>query len=246
METIRHNFNAIPTVHPNPRRKPSLPSNGYLAVQLTEKIYVIDEDLPFRKTLSQLLASHDMEVICFDSSADCFANGKPGEAGCLIVDLRLSDDSRTSRHHRICWEMGPPIIFMSGNPDIRAAVRAMKMGAIEVLTKPVDLAVVVEAVREALAQNRKLRLKKAEVEKLQYRYSLLSPRERDVVPLIVGGLLNKQAAAILGISTITLQVHRGQVMRKMEAESVADLVRMALKLRIPYWCRNYRSTAQST
>jgi FixJ family two-component response regulator len=98
----------------------------------------------------------------------------------------------------------------------------------------------IAAVRAALAQDRKLRQRKAELAKLQERYSLLTPREREVLPLVIGGLLNKQAASVLGISEVTLQIHRSQVMRKMQAESFAELVRMAVKLRIPYW-RGWRT-----
>jgi FixJ family two-component response regulator len=111
----------------------------------------------------------------------------------------------------------------------------MKAGAIDFLTRPFDLPCLVAAVRAALAQDRKSRQKKAELAKLQERYSLLTPREREVLPLVVGGLLNKQAASILEISEVTLQIHRSQVMRKMQAASFADLVRMAVKLRVPHW-----------
>ena len=111
----------------------------------------------------------------------------------------------------------------------------MKAGAVEFLTKPVDLSALVAAVQMAFVQDRKQRRKKAEIAELEERFSQLTPREREVLPLVVGGLLNKQAASVLGISEVTLQIHRSQVMRKMAAESLADLVRMAMKLRIPYW-----------
>jgi FixJ family two-component response regulator len=111
----------------------------------------------------------------------------------------------------------------------------MKAGAIEFLTKPVDLQALIAAVQTAFAQDRKLRRRKAELAELRERFSLLTPREREVLPLVLGGLLNKQAASILGISEVTLQIHRSQIMRKTQAESLAELVRMAMKLRIPYW-----------
>jgi FixJ family two-component response regulator len=111
----------------------------------------------------------------------------------------------------------------------------MKAGAISILSKPVNSVALLGAVREALTQDRKRRFRKAELAKLRQRFSLLTPREREVVPLVIGGLLNKQAAFILGISEVTLQIHRSQIMRKMQADSLADLVRMALQLRIPHW-----------
>jgi FixJ family two-component response regulator len=111
----------------------------------------------------------------------------------------------------------------------------MKAGAISILCEPIDSAELVVAVREALAQDRNRRVRKTELDKLARRFSLLTPRERDVLPLIIGGLLNKEAASILGISEVTLQIHRSHVMQKMEASSIAELVRMALRLRIPHW-----------
>jgi len=129
-------------------------------------------------------------------------------------------------------ESGPPIIFMSGKGDIPSTVRAMKGGAIEFLTKPLDEDALLTAIRTAFAQDRKLRQRHADLAKLRERLASLTPREREVLPLVVGGLLNKQAAAVLGISIVTLQVHRGQIMRKMAAKSLAELVRMASKLGI--------------
>jgi FixJ family two-component response regulator len=114
----------------------------------------------------------------------------------------------------------------------------MKAGAIELLTTPVNPRTLIEAIRVAIAHDRRLRLRRAELATLRERLALLTPREREVLPLIVGGMLNKQAASALGISEVTLQIHRSQVMRKMQAESLAELVRMAVKLRIPFWYDN--------
>ena len=148
--------------------------------------------------------------------------------------MHLPDVDGLELQRRLAEKSHPPIIFISGKCDIPSTVQAMKAGAIEFLTKPVDPLALLSAVGTAFAQDRRLRQKKAELVKLQQRLRLLTPRERDVFPLIVGGLLNKQAAAMLGISEVTLQIHRSQVMRKMKAESFADLVRMAIKLRIPH------------
>jgi FixJ family two-component response regulator len=176
-----------------------------------------------------------MEVVRFSSIADCLAMGDLREASCLVLDLQENDNDGTGPCKWLCPDLCLPINFISDLPDVAGTVRAMKMGAIEVFTKLVDPAVMVEAIQFALVQNRKRQLRKTEMERLRTGYALLSPRERDVVPLIVGGLLNKQAASVLGISLITLQVHKRQVMRKMKAESLADLVRMSMKLRLPYW-----------
>jgi FixJ family two-component response regulator len=219
------------------REVPILPI-AFVEKRSKETVYLIDGDLPVREALSGLLDSLDIRVVSFASVAEYFEHAKPGEPSCLIVDMQLPDINGADLQQRIGREMCPPIIFLSGQPDVPAAVRAMKAGAIEILTKPIDPAALVEALHEALAQDRKLRLRRAELTRLQQRLSLLTPREREVVPLIVGGLLNKQAASMLGISEVTLQIHRSQVMRKMEAESFADLVRMALKLRISHWRAN--------
>ena len=245
MDGISHHVDLIPGMPLDAERTGVISSNRCLTARSKETVYLIHEDLRFCQTLSTLLASSGIAVLSFSSCADCLEHGKLREAGCLVLDLQLHNSGGASLRQWIDPELCRPIIFISDHRDVAAAVHAMKMGAIEVFTKSVDPAVVVEAIHIALVQNRKLRLRKAELEKLKTRYSLLSPRERDVVPLIVGGLLNKQAASVLGIAMVTLQVHRRQVMRKMEAESLADLVRMAMKLRIPYWRSGYSCAASA-
>jgi FixJ family two-component response regulator len=126
----------------------------------------------------------------------------------------------------------PPIIFISGHGDITSSVRAMKAGAIDFLTKPWKDEDLLQAVRQALEQNRQQRKARAELMELEDRLGTLTPRERDILPLVAGGLLNKQAAAQLGISEVTLQIHRSRIMQKMKANSLPDLVRMAAKLDI--------------
>jgi FixJ family two-component response regulator len=200
--------------------------------QGNEVIYLVDDDVRVREGLVELLASHDMAVVSFSSAAEYLKHTRADAAGCLILDLKMPQMGGLDLQRQLSSESGPPIIFMSGEGDIPSTVRAMKAGAIEFLTKPVDEDALLTAIRDAFAQDRKLRRRHADLAKLRERLASLTPREREVLPLVVGGLLNKQAAAVLGISSVTLQVHRGQIMRKMAAKSLAELVRMASKLGI--------------
>ena len=243
MNALAHQVDLVPVVPLDLKLMAAFSANGRSTTLLSETVYLIHPDLHLCQTLSALLVPFNMAVVRFSSIADCLARGDLREASCLVLDLQVNDNDGTSPCKWLCPDLCLPIIFICDLPDVAGTVRAMKMGAIEVFTKLVDPAVMVKAIQVALVQNRKRRLKKAEMDKLQTRYSLLSPREREVVPLIIGGLLNKQAASVLGISLITLQVHKRQIMRKMEAESLADLVRMAIKLRIPYWRGGLSSTA---
>jgi FixJ family two-component response regulator len=188
-----------------------------------EAIYIVDDDARVREALSELLTSRGRRVITFR---------RKDEAACLILDMRLPDISGLDLQQRLANECCPPIIFVSGRADIPSTVRAMKAGAIEFLTKPISPLALEAAIDVAFAQDRKLRRQRLELAMLQSRFNTLTRREREVLPLIAEGLLNKQAAAVLGISEVTLQVHRCQVMRKMAARSFAELVRMAERLGI--------------
>jgi len=241
MQATCHNANISLRSQLSVESEARIPPNEAVANQSIETVYLIAHDLQFREALSELLATLDVRVVEFESATAYFAYRRPEEPGCLIVDMQLRDINGADVQQQIGREMSPPVIFISSHPDVPATVRAMKAGAIEILIKPVAPAALVQALREAFAQDRKLRLRKAELAQLQQRFSLLTPREREVLPLIVGGLLNKQAAFILGISEVTLQIHRSQVMRKMEAGSFADLVRMAIKLRVRHWSAENRS-----
>ncbi len=198
-----------------------------------EVVYLVDDDARVREALSELFASLEIEHVAFSSAAEYLGFARRDAHACLVLDVHLPGISGLDLQRQLDNESSPPIIFISGDSDIPSAVRAMKAGAVEFLTKPVDPATLLPAIRAGFARDREQRLKAADLARLRERFALLTPREREVLPLIAGGMLNKQAAAFLGITEVTLQVHRGQIMRKMGAESFADLVRMAGKLAIP-------------
>jgi FixJ family two-component response regulator len=196
-------------------------------------VYLVDDDSRVREALSEFLASLNIRLVAFGSAAEYLNFRKPDSPACLLLDMKLPDIHGLELQRQLAGGDGPPIVFITGHGDIPSSVRAMKAGAIEFLTKPVNPRDLLMAVEAAFAQDRKARLIRGELKKLRGRFSQLTPREREVLPLVVSGLLNKQAAAELGISEVTLQVHRGQIMRKMAAGSLAELVRMAGKLGIP-------------
>ena len=187
-------------------------------------VFVVDDDASFREALCGLLTSLRFRVAAFGSAAEYFAFAKPDLPACLILDVKLPDTNGLDIQREIASGPHPPIIFVTAHGDIPSAVRAVKLGAVEFLTKPFAKERLIEAIHAAIDQDRKSRLGRDEHVELQHRFSRLTPREREVLSLVVSGLLNKQAAAALGISEITLQIHRAKVMQKMEAPSLADLV----------------------
>jgi FixJ family two-component response regulator len=195
-------------------------------------IFVLDDDASVREALSSLLRSAGLQVSTFKSAAEFLKNTSPASPDCLILDLQLPDMSGLELQQELAKANGPPIVFISGHGDIPSSVQAMKAGAVEFLPKPFTDQELFEAIHSAIAQGRKARQDRSEIADLQEAYALLSTREREVLPLVVTGLTNKESAAKLGIAKITLQVHRGQIMRKMGARSVPELVRMAGKLGI--------------
>ena len=156
----------------------------------------------------------------------------PDSPACLVLDLQLPDISGLDLQRELAEAGGPPIVFISGHGDIPTSVRAMKAGAIEFLPKPFSDQELLAAIDSAIAKDQEARRSRADLAELRKSYARLSPRERDVLPLIVAGLTNKHTAARLGVAEITVQVHRAQIMRKMAAPSLPDLVRMAGKLRM--------------
>jgi FixJ family two-component response regulator len=195
-------------------------------------IYVLDDDYRVREALSSLLLSLGLRVEVFASAAEYLEFKKPDCPACLILDLELPGMSGLELQQEIAGEDTPPIVFVTGHGDVPSSVRAMKAGAIEFLLKPFDNQELLRSIDAAIALDREARVKKAQMADLRKRYSLLTPREREVLPFVVAGLLNKQTAAELGTSEITIQVHRGQIMRKMAASSLAELVKIAGRLGI--------------
>jgi FixJ family two-component response regulator len=196
-------------------------------------VFVVDDDRRIREALSELLLSYDMHAVTFSSAAEYIAYPKPDVPACVVLDVELPDINGLDFQNQIAQGNHPQIVFLTGHGDIPSSVRAIKAGAVDFLTKPFREAHLMRAINAALAQNRDARQKRAELADLHQRLSRLTPREQQVLPLVTSGLLNKQAAAELGISEITLQIHRGSIMRKMGAGSLAELVRMAGALEIP-------------
>jgi FixJ family two-component response regulator len=196
-------------------------------------VFVVDDDQRIRESLIELLTSFDVQACAFSSAAQYMARPKTDVPACLILDVELPDMNGLDLQKQMAGGDHPHIVFITGHGDIPSSVRAIKAGAVDFLQKPFKQADLMRAIESALAQNREARRKGAELADLRQRVSTLSPRELEVLPLVVSGLLNKQAASELGISEITLQIHRGNVMKKMRAGSLAELVRMAGVLEIP-------------
>jgi len=195
-------------------------------------VFVVDDDHRVREAVSSLLASVGLQVVAFGSAAEFLEFEKPDSPACLVLDLELPDASGLELQRELVAGDGPPIVFITGHGDIPSSVRAMKAGAIEFLPKPFGEQELLQAIDAAFVVDREAREKRSELVELQERYTLLTPREREVLPFVVAGFANKQTAADLGTSEITIGVHRGQIMHKMGARSLAELVRMADKLGI--------------
>jgi FixJ family two-component response regulator len=244
MQSAHHGVSSALELRLDLSRRISTATEHHAVTRSGETVYLVERDSQVRKSLSELLESSQIKVVSFGAVAEYLTYARPNEPSCLVIEL---DPQGVNVAELQEWNSGvtsPSLVFISGHADVAATVRVMKAGAIEVLTKPVDPIALISAVRAALAEDRKLRQRKAELARLQERFSLLTPRERDVLPLVLGGLLNKQAAFLLGISEVTLQLHRSRAMRKMQAESFADLVRMSVKLRIRHWRENESSHTQ--
>jgi FixJ family two-component response regulator len=201
-------------------------------VSANEMVYVVDDDASVREALSSLLRANGKQVQIFTSGQDFLNFPRHDSCACLILDLRMPGMNGLQVQELIAAQTTIPVIFITGRGDIPSTVTAMKGGAVDFLTKPIDESALLACIKKALEQDRKLRVDMLEQESLLARYRSLTPREQQVLPLLVGGLLNKQAAGELGITEYTVQIHRGHIMRKMEADSFATLVKLAGKLHL--------------
>jgi FixJ family two-component response regulator len=196
-------------------------------------VFVVDDDRRVREALSRLITSAGLAVATFASAAEFLEFEKPDVPTCLVLDLQLPGIGGLELQQQLADSVAPPIVFVSGHGDIPSTVRAMKAGAVEFLSKPFGDEQLLQAIDAALSLDRQARQQRSELAELQQRYATLTPREREVLPYVVAGFANKQAADDLGIAENTIAVHRGQIMRKMASRSLAELVRMADKLGIP-------------
>jgi RNA polymerase sigma factor (sigma-70 family) len=197
-------------------------------------VFVVDDDAGVRRSLDSLIRSIGLQAQLFASPREFLEAKRPEVPSCLILDVRLRGQSGLDFQRELAEsDIHIPIIFISGHADVPMSVQAMKAGAVEFLTKPWRDQDMLDAIHNAVERDRRRRRQEAEIAELRERFESLTPREREVLPLVVAGRLNKQIAAEIGTSETTAKVHRAQLMRKMGAASLPDLVRMAGKMGIP-------------
>jgi FixJ family two-component response regulator len=200
----------------------------------TPMVYVIDDDSAARTAVRSLLDSVGLRVETFGSARDFLEYPRPDAPACMVLDVRLPGVSGLDFQRDLAARnIAIPIIFITGHGDIPMSVEAMKAGAVEFLTKPFRGQVLLDAIQKAIERDRAVRAQESQIIELRARAASLTPREHEVMQFVISGLLNKQIAAALGTSERTIKIHRGQAMRKMGADSLPDLVRMAERLGIP-------------
>jgi FixJ family two-component response regulator len=203
-------------------------------------VFVVEDDASVRKAVGSLVRSAGLTVQTFASAQEFLAFSRPDVPSCLVLDVQLPGLSGLDLQEELTKaDVQIPIIFLTGHGDIPMTVRAMKAGALEFFPKPFEDQDLLDAIQQAINRDRVARRERADMGELYDRYNSLTPREREIMGWVVSGLLNKQIAAELGISEIMVKVHRGQVMQKMQADSLADLVRMSEKLASPR-AKNHR------
>jgi len=198
----------------------------------TPVVFVVDDDISVRESLQGLIGCAGWQTEVFASAEEFLARPRPNVPSCLVLDITLPDLNGLQLQKQIASDrIDMPIIFITGHGDVPMTVQAMKAGAVEFLTKPFNDEVLLGAIRDAIERSHTARDQEADLQSLRQRHASLSRREREVMALVVAGQLNKQVGGELGISEITVKAHRGKMMRKMRADSLADLVNMGAKLR---------------
>ena len=203
---------------------------GYQMSEVTSIVFVVDDDVSVRESLELLIKAAGWQPETFASAQAFLARPRPTVPCCLVLDVTLPGLSGLELQQRLVERTDMPIIFITGHGDVPMSVQAMKAGAVEFLTKPFTNDVLLDAIGGAIKRSRTAVRQEAELRVLRSAYASLTPREREVMALVVSGLLNKQVGGELGISEITVKAHRGQVMRKMKADSLPQLVTMAARL----------------
>jgi len=201
--------------------------------EITPTVFVVDDDVSVRESLAALIEDAGYRVEVFASAETFLARPRHRLTGCLVLDVSLPELSGLELQERLASQDALPIIFITGHGDIPMTVRAMKAGAVEFLTKPYGPEIILGAIANAVARSRATLRERANLQSLRERHNSLTPRERQVMALVVRGLLNKQVGGDLGISEITVKAHRGAMMTKMGARSLAELVNMAGRLGVP-------------
>jgi len=197
-------------------------------------VFVVDDDASVREAVKKLIESVGLQAVTFGSTQESLKAGRPESPACLVLDVRLPDASGLELQRELAVAgIHIPIIFITGHGDIPMTVQAMKAGAVEFLTKPFRGQQLLDAIQDAITRDRADMAERMRTAEIRSRYDSLTPREKEVMALVAAGLLNKQIGGELGASELTIKTHRGRVMEKMEADSVADLVRMYELLKLP-------------